>query len=77
MYGFKRCNSNYFIVGIKVDFNELYRNVPQSTSLPQSMQNSGSKAEPINIMVYEESQGSNLLVKEVKIKLQIKRIPLA
>ncbi len=65
-----RCNQTInFIVGIKVDFNELYKNVPQSTSLPQSMQNSGSKAEPINIMVYEESQGSNLLVKEVKIKL--------
>ncbi len=41
-----------FIVGIKVDFEELYKNVPQpAQSVPMSNLNSASKNAPINIMI--------------------------
>ena len=71
-------------MGINVDINELFKNVPSSvttstaivSSLPVSNLTSPGK-EPINIKVFEKKQDqtTNLVIKELRVKLQIKRIP--
>jgi len=65
-------------VGVNVDINELFKNVPGSfttstaivSSLPVSNLTSPAK-EPINIKVFDkkQDQATNLLIKELRVKL--------
>jgi hypothetical protein len=65
-------------VGVNVDINELFKNVPGSTtastaivsSLPVSNLTSPAK-DPINIKVFDkkQDQSSNQLIKELRVKL--------
>jgi hypothetical protein len=65
-------------VGVNVDINELFKNVPGSTtastaivsSLPASNLTSPAK-DPINIKVFDkkQDQSSNQLIKELRVKL--------
>lgn len=74
-------------MGIKVDVNELFKNVPITTSntttaavnsVVASNLTSAAK-DPINIKVFDKKQKDQnpLIIKELKLKLQIKRIPPA
>jgi hypothetical protein len=65
-------------VGINIDINELFKNVPGSvitstaivSSLPVSNLTLPGK-EPINIKVFDkkQDQATNLLIKELRVKL--------
>ena len=77
-------NGNTYEVPLYNDINELFKNVPGSvitstaivSSLPVSNLTSPGK-EPINIKVFDKKQDqtTNLVIKELRVKLQIKRIP--
>ena len=65
-------------MGVNIDINELFKNVPGSvttstaivSSLPVSNLTSPAK-EPINIKVFDkkQDQATNLLIKELRVKL--------
>ena len=65
-------------MGVNIDINELFKNVPVSvttstaivSSLPVSNLTSPAK-EPINIKVFDkkQDQATNLMIKELRVKL--------
>ena len=72
-------------MGIKVDINELFKNVPNTASNTMAVNSvvasnlTSPTKDPINIKVFDLKKQDHkaLIIKELKVKLQIKRIPPA